>query len=306
VKNAVRLLVFIFVSFTLIFALSAALSFLLLWIKAAIAIPAGRFITMKQTVLYLRWTVSFSLYLVLLLSTNYALRNEVHRLAAFIMVFAVSGGLCYAVWQGFTMADKMDTPPFLVASETPGSAGLILQSGAIALTLIDPPSLPDGGRVISIPGRPLFYEAGQADGGAIPELPSAPFSLSVNWLFGNLHIDCALSAAQFRTRFERGLIPFLTWMLPLMLLLITLSYIFDVGAWPLANLFLGAVLYRLTLWFEVFINSKDIQAYLNNFFRGMVPLDFISPLIFAALGIILLLYVILMYLAGEKARHGKI
>jgi hypothetical protein len=307
VKNAIRLLVFIFVSFILIFALSAALSFLLLWIQTATTIPAGRFITLKKTVFYLRWTVSFSFYLTLLLSTNYALQNKIHRLVSFLMICALTGGLSFAVWQGLSMADKMDTPPFLVDSITLGSTGLILRGGSIVTTLVDSPSLPNGGRVISSPGQPLFYEADPSGAaGGTAELPPAPFSLSVNWLFESLYIDSALSGAQVSARFESGTIPFISWILPLMLLLVSLSFVFDVGAWPLSNLFLGAVIYRLTLWFEVFINSKDIQIYLNNFFRGMVPLTFISPLIFATLGILLLLYVILMYLAGEKAQHGTL
>jgi hypothetical protein len=56
---------------------------------------------------------------------------------------------------------------------------------------------------------------------------------------------------------------------------------------------------------EVFLDSKDIQSYLSDFFRGVLPDIYISPAIFAALGILLLLYVILMHFAQEKAKYGK-
>jgi hypothetical protein len=308
VKNAVRLLIFTFTSFTIVFALSAVLSFLHLWIVAAATIPVERFITLNSVTSYLHWTVPLSFYLALLLSINYALHNNVHRLLAFIMVCAISGGLTFAVSKGLDMADRMDAPPFLVNSGTLGGAGLLLRHGDVAVTLLDSPSNPDGGRVVSIPGRSIFdgYEAGGGDAaGGVPPLPPAPFSLATNWFFEDMYTDCALSAAQFRGRFENGVIPFITWMIPLEALLVSLAFIFNVGAWPLSNLFLGAVMFRLTLWFEVFINSKDIQAYLNNFFRGMVPLDSISPLIVAVLGGLFLLYLILMYLAVEKVRHGR-
>jgi hypothetical protein len=308
VKNFARLVLFIFIFFVIVFALSTALSFLQLWDAAAASVPARRYFSFEEAAAAVQWALSLTLYTTALVSISYAQRSRVNPLLAVFIVALITGALTTAAAQGLRNSRLMSTPPFAVNSGTLGRPGLMLdQQHDTIITLIDSPALETGSRVVSIPGRPLIYQELPLDEtGEVLKLPPVKFGDAVNPLYLALRQDFSLSARELLSRFDQGLIPFLAWLGPLIMLLVSLSYIFNIGAWPLANIFLCALIFRGTLLFEVFLNSAAVRAYLTGFVRGIVPAPYITPLIFAVLAALFMLYCILMHFARERGRHGEI
>lgn len=308
VKNFARLVLFTFVCFILVFAASALFSFLQLWIKAASSVPVRHSIYMNEFILQSRWAVSFVLYFTILLSMNYARQNRTNPVVSFLTVAFLAAGLTTAAVKGLSNARLMDAPPFVVSTPTLGGAGLMLDGvGGTVITLIDKPALETGSRVVSLPGRPLIYQDIPLDENSrIIELPGIRFKEEHSDLYKSLGADFSLSAGEICARFDKNLFSFLCWICPLIILLISVSHIFDVGAWPLANLFICAVVFRGVLMLEIFLNSRDIYVFLIDFIRGLIPADLITPALFAVLAVLFLLYDILMYFAREKGRHDEI
>lgn len=307
-KNFARLVLFIFLFFVISLALSVSLSFLQLWNAAAATVPARRYISFEEAAGAVQWALSLTLYATILVSVSYAQRSRLHPLAAFftvaILCGALTSGAARALWNGRLMS----APPFAVSSGTLGKPGLLLdQRHDTIITLIDSPALETGSRVVSIPGRPLVYQELPLDeNGEVIRLPPVHFDDTVSSHYRALRQDFSLSARELVTRFDQGPLPFFAWLAPLTMLLVSLSYIFSIGAWPLANIFLCALVFRAALLFEVFLNSADVRGYLTGFVRGFIPAPYITALIFAALAALFLLYCILMHFARERGRHGEI
>jgi hypothetical protein len=160
-------------------------------------------------------------------------------------------------------------------------------------------------RVVSIPGRPLIYqEVPSGPNNTILALPPAPFRDEGAYFLSGIFVDFSLAARQFNARLEEGLIPFGLYAASLILLLVSLRFVLDLSSWPLANLFLGAVVFRGILALEVFVDSREIQDLLSTLLGNRVPGFCISPLVFCGLGLLILLYTVLVYLARPKARRA--
>lgn len=305
VKKVARFVLFTFIAFVLIFVCAVTLSYLQLWITAASAMPARATIPLDDVLARGRWALSLSLYLTMLLGLNYAQRNGVFAPLAFAAAIVICGGMTYAAALGMSNARAVRAAPFYAAQSTIGEAGLMLTQWGTTTILLDKPSLETGSRVIAAPDRPLVYlDVPLDEQGLIIELPPVRFREEGTTLYAGLQMDFAASAALLSSRFEEGFLPLIFWLAPLLALLAALSYLFNVGAWPLANLFLCAVVFRLVLLFEVFITSNSVSAVLIDFVRGFVPARLIGPLILAVLAALFLLYDILMHFARERGRYG--
>ncbi|MDR3325605.1 MAG: hypothetical protein LBS82_06460 [Spirochaetaceae bacterium] len=282
--NVIRLFVFTLSWFAVVFALSGALSFLYLRVSAAIATPVQKTIFFKSIAAGLEWTVSLAFYVSLLLSMNYALQKRVNPLASLILVCSLVCTLSFAASLGINRFRLADAPPFATENASLGEAGLMLSQGELTIALLDHPSVRGAPRVVSLPERPLFYQAQPVDErGEILRLPPAPFIKAPNRLFYNFHVDFSLSAREFLARAETGPVPFALQAAPLALLLVALSLVFDLGVWPLANLFIAAVFFRLVLALDVFVNSSAVRLFVRGFLKPSVPDSAIHPVIFAIL-----------------------
>jgi hypothetical protein len=307
VKNFARLVLFNITFFVCVFVLSAAVSFLQFWVSAASAIPVVQYIYLETIINHAQWMLSFSFYITVLFTLNYAQRNRVLPLAAFITVALLSGGLPFAAALGLSNARNMNAPPYAMNTKTLGNAGVMMKHGQTTITLIDKPELETGSRVIAAPERALYYQDVplDEDGKVIP-LPHVNFYETNSFVYQGLRSDFSFSSREFSRRYESGIFSFLVWLCPLILFLMALSYMFNVGAWPLANLFLCAVIFRAVLLFEVFLNKPAIQDYLAEFTRNLIPRIFITPAVFLTLAALALLYDILMYFARERGRLGNV
>ncbi|GMO32707.1 MAG: hypothetical protein Ta2F_08640 [Termitinemataceae bacterium] len=300
VKKAASLIVFYGVFFMLVFLISAGTGFLQIWLKAVSTIPIQHYLDLKDVIVELEWIVPFTLYLTIIFSMNYASVNETAPLAAFIIVIVLSSFFTFGAAKGLDNAYNMASPPLVITQKQLGKSGLLLKRGTTVYTLLDEPSLEAGSRVISIPGEPLFYQELPLDeAGNIIKLPNAPFK--ENALLGTTELtDLSLSGKYLSARYDNGLYSFAAWTLALILFLTSLSFLFQIGEWHIANIFLGIIVFRGILAFEVFFNSASIQTYMYDFFRGALSKDLVSPFIFTVISVLILIYVFLYHVAKGK------
>jgi len=139
----------------------------------------------------------------------------------------------------------------------------------------------------------------------ILSLPALPIGYTAPWFIQSVGIDFALSARELRTLFERSFLFFAAYAFSLILLLSSLRFLLDLSQWPLANIFLGAFVFRLILSFETFINSREINVMLDSFLAGRLPSTFITPAAFAAVSILIMLYTLLTGVVRYSIQKSK-
>jgi hypothetical protein len=215
-------------------------------------------------------------------------------LLANIFIFGASKGL--------NIAAKMETKAIAVKYGLSERIGLMLSRPGMTITLLDRLSNTNGSRVVAIDGRPLIYQKTPrgTDDKIIP-LPPAPFRQDRTWLYDSISADFSISGQHLAARFEEGYLAFFSWTFTLSILLVSLAFVFEMTSWPLANFFLGLLVFRGILAFEVFLTSDEIMGYLRDFVRGAIPDIFIVPAIFAAVALLILIYGFLFHLARIKA-----
>jgi hypothetical protein len=195
-------------------------------------------------------------------------------------------------------------PPSRIAVKPMGGPGIILSNESIrdetAVVLLKGPNEPRGPRVVAIPSQPLvFYE--QAPPHAEFTLPPIPFNSETPWFLKSLSIDIRLSAEQMQRRLAQGLFPFLIYSGALIFFLVSLGFILNFSAWPLANLFLGCLAFRGILALETYFNLPDMQDVFDSFAGKWLPLELAVPMIFGVCGLLIYTYSILVYIAKKRS-----
>ena len=272
--------------------------------EAATAIPDRLPLTAGQFVGALRTIFPLILYGAILMGLSYSARRSIAPPAAILSIFVLAGGATLGFSLGLQRlkADGMDAP-LRSRGETLGGPGLILSRWDVQVTLLGDPGQSDGSRVIAIPGRPLIYQEKPLG----PDNAVVPFRSEGSALVRSLLVDAALVAEQFETRLNRGLFPFALYGGAVILLLASLRFVLDLSSWPLANLFCGALVFRGVLAFQTFIDSRIIQTFIIAFFDHRIDVAIISPIIFAGLALLVLLYTFLVNLArgGSRIRASR-
>jgi hypothetical protein len=117
-----------------------------------------------------------------------------------------------------------------------------------------------------------------------------------------LGIDFSLSAAELRQRMADGYFAFGVYVFALILLLASTRFVFGLSSWPLANLFMGALVFRGIVGLEAFLNAREINAFLHATLPGDIPPPLITPAVLAVLALLIIFYTLLINLArrGEK------
>ncbi|MDR1058679.1 MAG: hypothetical protein LBL43_03940 [Treponema sp.] len=303
-KNIAKLVLFGSFCFIILFIFLSLFQFLSLWIDVVRGIPVRPNALSGALVLAGQWAVPGTLYVSILFCLSYAARQKIRVPASIFCIFILSSVFTLALTLGMDQIRKL-RPALENVKTPPGEPGLILAQGETAIILLKPPGDIGGPRVVSIPGEALRYqEIPLGPQNRVIALPALPFRNEIPWVFKSLLIDFNLSAREFDSRFQEGLIPFGIYGGALILLLACLRFILDFGKWPLANIFLGALAFRGILALETFLNTREINAFLEEFLGNRVPGPFITPLVFCSLVLILLLYMTLAYLGwGRKGEE---
>jgi hypothetical protein len=300
VKSFARLVLFFTASFALVLAGAGGAGILHDWAEAAAFFPAAD--ASGSLAAALTAALPAAIHLSLLLGISYAYRRKISYPAAFITLLVFALGLSMAASQCLgrleaalvikTRIPPQTAKPGLVIALVPGS----LSSQAVLLD-----GTPAGGRVLSLPDQNLLFEPVASAYRTKPV--RLPFGEESSPVLSSISADYGRSARVLKAWFEAGPLPYAVYAGSLIFFMISLGCLVNISVWPLANLFFGALVFRGVLSLESFLNSTETHRILTSFTGGLVDEPLINPVIFAFLGVLVLLYSFLVFLA--RGRRGE-
>ncbi len=306
VRGIARLIIFYTITFVVTLLFLSLLQLVEVWIDAARHIPALPLAVLSEILRILSSSIHFALYVSILLTLSYSVRRAIKAPVTILVLVIISAGLTIAAILGF---QKIDTNHQNAAAHAPltlGYPGLMLNQQDITMVLLEDPAKPDGSRVVSIPGQPLIYqEEPVGPGRTILPLPSAPFQRELPYFLKSIMMDFSIMAKRYQALLAQGLVPLLLYTAVICLLLCSLRFLFTVSRWPLANLFLGALVFRGIVTLEIFLNTNEILVLIRGFLGNWLPLQFTGLIILAGITILVLLYSVLAYFARGRLNKDE-
>jgi hypothetical protein len=300
-KNLARLVLFFSACFAATFLLFWVVRFLHFRIDAVRFLPGREGSLFPEIISAAQRALPVTLYMSLLLGLSYTSRRTMPISLSVFCLTLLALGFTLAVSEGTVRLKELPAPPAGASPAPLGGPGLIFSRGDTTIVLLEAPSHIRGPRVVSLADRPLAYqEVPRGPNDTVPELPPLPFGDETSYLMGSLTVDFSLSSRQLEERRNEGLIPFLIYSASLIFFLASLRFVLEMSRWPLANLFLGAVVFRGVLALETFLNAREIQSFLASFPGNPLAPPLITPAIFGALGLIVLFYTALSYTAKNR------
>jgi hypothetical protein len=295
-KNFARLAIFFSILFIGIFAIAIVLMFFSSWIDLARVIPVET--RVGEDVAEAAWkAIPASLYFSVLLALSYAVRRRMHVFSAIFSVIILAFVFSVGVSLGINRTGVLSTI-FKPVSPIQAKPGLIVSQGENSIILLRESSEISGPRLVSIPGRPLIYQKVPiGPNNSILPIPAITFEDSTPWFIQSIGIDFSLSAREIKSRFQTDFLSFVFYAFSLALLLSSMRPLMELSQWPLANVFTGALVFRLILAFETLLNAREINVLLASFLGKYVSSAFITPLIFCAISTLVLLYTFLTRIA---------
>jgi hypothetical protein len=184
-----------------------------------------------------------------------------------------------------------------------GEPGLLLSQTDTSEVFLSDPHKPQSPQVISVQDKPLVYEpVPHADAlSGIRGMSLSPFRINAPAALQGISHDLASTATQLNTRLNQGFIPFIIYVGGLMVLLSSLRVIFTLGAWPLANLCIGMVVFRGVLALEALLNTPRIQSDLYSLVGERIPKPLLGSLLLYLLGLFLILYTVVFQLVKSRS-----
>jgi hypothetical protein len=298
-KKVARLVLFFSLCFAVLFVLAALVRYLAIRIDLIRLLPVREETRLSELIAAARWALPFSIYFSLLFGLSYAARLEMFVPLSIFCLVVLAGGFSTALSTGLGRADFV--PPAGSAVKPLGGPGLILTRGDTVIVLPGGPADPQSPRVVSFPGRSLVYqETPQGPNNTPPALPPIPFQTAVPWFMQSLSVDFALSGGQFEARFREGFVPFLIYALSLIFFLASFRFVMNLSTWPLANLFIGALIFRGILALEIFITSTETGQLLAPFLGNRIAPENMGPLMFSSFAVLICLYTALVSVAKRR------
>ncbi|MDR0496586.1 MAG: hypothetical protein LBH42_03125 [Treponema sp.] len=287
-KNFAKLAIFFSLTFAIFMLAAILLKFIYSWIDLARIVSAED--GLGEDLAEAAWiAISAALYFSILLSLGYSARAKVPISLTIISITILGFAFTAGISIGIERLEAIK-PAFKPVSPIQAEPGLILTQADNSIVLLKESTETRGPRLVSIPGRPLIYqEVPLGPNNSILSLPALPFEDGTPWFIRSVGIDFSLCAGELKTRFEANFFYFAAYAFALILLLASLRFIMELSLWPMANVFLGALVFRLILSLEVFLNSGEISALINAFLAGRAPPLLITPLIFASGSVLIML-----------------
>jgi hypothetical protein len=302
-KNFAKLAIFFSILFIVFFLAAIGLMFFTFWLDLARAIPVET--RGGEEAAEIAWkAIPGALYFSVLLALSYSIRKRIPVFPAMagmiILAFIFSVGFSLGISRTgvlgtiFKPVSPIRSGPGLIVSQGENSFILLRESGDIS-----------GPRLVSIPGRPLIYqEIPIGPNNSILPIPAITFEDDTPWFIKSIGIDFSLSAEELKSRFESNFLSFVFYAFSLTLLLSSMRPLLELSQWPLANIFFGALVFRLILTLETFLNTREINLLLASFLGKYVPSSFITPLAFCAVSTLILLYTLLNKIARSSSEAG--
>ena len=306
-KNFAKLILFFSVCFAFFFFAAVFLKFLSSWVDMIRTIPVAP--VPGEDAAAIAWTaLPVALYLSVLFALSYSARRKIPVPLAIICIFILGSIFTFGSSLGIDRAETVG-PAIKPVPAIRGGPGLILSQSENTMILLKNSDDTRGSRVVSIPGKPLIYqEVPMGPNNTIIRLPPLPFRDETPWFIQSLNIDFSLSSAELKSRFTENWISFAAYAFSLVYLLASLRFVLELSRWHLANLFIGALVFRLILALETFINAGEINALIGSFLGKRAPPEFVTPLVFCALGILIIIYTLLARIArsfGAQSSDAK-
>jgi hypothetical protein len=291
-KNIAKLTLFFSFVFVSLFVVVVLLGLLSSWIDLARKILPGT--GLGEDLVEAAWkAIPAALYFSILLALNYSARQHIPIPKTIICLFILGCVFTTVVFLGTRRAEALQ-PVFKPVPPIQGEPGLILSRSDIVTVLLKESGDINGPRLVSIPGQPLIYqEAPRGPNNTILELPALPFGNETPWFLRSVGIDFSISAAEMKGRQAESYFSFSIYAFSLILLLVSLRFLLEFSQWPLANLFVGILIFRLILSLEIFLDAREINAIIGSFLNKWVPPSLITPLIFGALAVLFILFTLL-------------
>ena len=298
-KNIAKLTLFFTLSFIILFIIIILLRLLSAWIDMVRMIPVAAMPV--ENAAEAAWKAFPSvIYISVLLALSYTVRKKMPIPMAIICIWVLGAAFTVGASIGINRIEAL-RPAIRSVASVYGRPGLMLSRSDNTMILLRESSVVRGPRVVSIPGQPLIYqEVPVGPNNTILGLPALPFTEDVPWFIESLGIDFNLSAKEFESRLDDDFSTFAVYAFSLILLLGSLRFIFELSQWPLANLFLGALVFRFILSLEIFLNSSHINGLIVAFFKNKVLSSMITPLVFCALSVLIIFYTLMASLARSR------
>ena len=295
-KNLAKLTLFFSLCFIILFVAAILLRLLSSWIEIVRFIPTGT--KTGENITEAAWKAfPVALYLSILFALSYSARRKMVIPVAIIGILVLGCAFSLGVSVGISRIEALKIAAQPV-SPLEGGPGLILSQShndIILLTGSRDVRLP---RLVSIPGRPLIYQAAPVGpNNTILSLPALSFGENTPWFLRSLILDFSLSAGEMKRRLEIDFFPFAVYVFSLILLLASLRILLELSQWPLANLFIGALVFRMVLTLEIFLNTREINTLVTSFLKVSLPPELITPAVFSALAVLFLFYTLLVRIA---------
>ena len=291
-KNFAKLTLFFSLCFVIFFLTGILLRLLSSWVDVARFIPLDA--RPGEDVTETAWkALPAAFYLSILLTLSYSARRKMPIPLSIFGIFILGCVFFLGVSMGITRSEAMK---LALKPVTPiqGGPGLILSRQDNAVILLRGSADAQGPRVVSIPGRPLIYQnLPVGPNNTILSLPVLTFTDSTPWFVRSLTIDFTLCAEELKGRLKDGYIPFAAYAFSLVLLLVSLRFLLELSQWALANLFIGALVFRGILALETFLNAREINALVASFIGKRIPAMLVTPAVFGALGVLVIFYTLL-------------
>lgn len=228
-------------------------------------------------------SLSLSIYIAMLFGLSYSARYKFPVIPSIIYVMVLS-----LIWIGvFSLVLNViqrGSPWPAEASRYLGGPGLITVDGDQSQVILQKPGL-SGMRIIAPPNEPLRYENIQAG----VESPSVFFRNDSVHFMKTLLDKFTRAGEQCAARLRENVISFFFYILALAFCLSSLRFVFDLSSWPLANLFLGAILFWGVLELEILLDSGQVRSVIHTISGDFFPMFLLVPLALCLLGLVFLL-----------------
>jgi hypothetical protein len=297
-KSIVRMALFFSLTFLAFFVAAVLLTYVSSLIELARVIPAGARVEEAAKAFWI--ALPAALYLTILLTLSYSARKHVPAKFAILSIIIFACIFTVGFCMGIDRVGALE-PIFKPAAAVEAKPGLILSQSGTRVVLLKESSEVLGPRLVSIPGQPFIYqELPVGPFNTVLTLPALSFGNETPWFVRSIAIDLSLSARELKNRLEDNYLYFAAYAFSLILLLSSLRFLVELSMWPLANMFLGALVFRGVLALETFLNAGEINTLIGSFLGGRIPSTYVTPCAFAALGILIILYTVLTRIARHE------
>jgi hypothetical protein len=319
-KKLARFVIFFSLTFVLLLVFSVIFSFFAFWIESVKTVSNIMETERTALITIIRRALPETLFLSILFSLSYSVRNKIPALLSIILLFVLSGTFSLGFFMGVERIEAMDIPVFsnfpLTADNIELKPGIILSTRDMDMILLKDETGLFGNssgaagrtafsgfpRVIAFPESTLIYQ--EAPISRDTTFFNLPLGEKIPWFFQSILIDLDLTARELDFRYKEGLISFFLHGFSLILLLVSLRFLFGLSSWPLANLFFGAIAFRGVLSLEIFLITPETEAIIRSFLGNRIEAFLIPPLVFLGLSALVLLYTLLAFLA-RRSKEDK-